>query len=169
MNAHETQSAPVRTWQDMCNDSSLQDLPYKIETNEHGQIVMSPTYLKHGAFQSTIATQLMNCTDDGRVVTEAAVETEDGIKVADVAWFSSARWKQVHDDYAAYIAPEICVEVLSPANTETEMEAKRALYFEAGADEVWLCDRDGVLSFYDDNGALESSHRVPSFPVTVSL
>mgnify|MGYP006273238005 CR=1 FL=1 len=158
-----------RTWAELCNDPSLQDLPYKIETNARGQIVMSPTHLKHGAFQSTIAAQLMNCTDDGRVVTEAAVKTDDGIKVADVAWFSSARWKQVHDDYAASIAPEICVEVLSPANTEAEMEAKRTLYFEAGAKEVWLCDRDGTLSFYDASGALESSHRVPSFPVIVSL
>ena len=169
MNTRTKEVAVERTWEDVCNDPALQDLPYKIETNAYGQIVMSPTHLKHGAFQSTIAMQLMNCTDDGRVITEAAIETEDGIKVTDVAWFSSARWKQVHDDYAASIAPEICVEVLSPTNTEAEMEAKRTLYFEAGADEVWLCDEEGALSFYTADGPLESSHRVPSFPSTVSL
>ncbi|PEN08799.1 hypothetical protein CRI93_03320 [Longimonas halophila] len=167
MATREAQPTTERTWEDVCNDPTLQDLPYKIETNAYGQIVMSPTHLKHGAFQSTIATQLMNCTSDGRVVTEAAVETEDGIKVADVAWFSSARWKQVHDDYAASIAPEICVEVLSPTNTEAEMEAKRALYFEAGAEEVWLCDHEGTLSFYDASGARDTSRQVPSFPAQI--
>jgi len=80
MATREAQPTTERTWEDVCNDPTLQDLPYKIETNAYGQIVMSPTHLKHGAFQSTIATQLMNCTSDGRVVTEAAVETEDGIK-----------------------------------------------------------------------------------------
>ena len=169
MNTRTKEVAVERTWEDVCNDPALQDLPYKIETNEHGQIVMSPTHLKHGAFQSEIAGRLRKQMQSGCVVTEAAVETEDGIKVADVAWFSSARWKQVQDDYAASIAPEICVEVLSPTNTESEMEAKRVLYFEAGAEEVWLCNEEGTLSFYDADGLLESSHRVPSFPSTVSL
>ncbi|MES3630766.1 MAG: Uma2 family endonuclease [Longimonas sp.] len=159
----------AQSWQDVCSDPSLHDLPYKIETNARGQIVMSPTHLKHGAFQSEIAGLLREQMPTGRVVTEAAVETEDGIKAADVAWFSSTRWKQVHDDYAASIAPEICVEVLSPANTDAEMQTRRALYFEAGADEVWLCDEEGALSFYTADGLLESSHRVPSFPSTVSL
>ena len=46
------------------------------------------------------------------------------------------------------IAPEICVEVVSPGNTRQEMEDKRALYFEAGAEEVWLCDVKGTLHFF---------------------
>mgnify|MGYP001313879954 CR=1 FL=1 len=37
-------------------------------------------------------------------------------------------------------APEICLEILSPSNSIVEMEMKRALYFEAGAREVWECD-----------------------------
>jgi len=36
------------------------------------------------------------------------------------------------------IAPEICVEVISPRNSPEEMAEKRALYFAAGADEVWF-------------------------------
>jgi hypothetical protein len=30
-------------------------------------------------------------------------------------------------------APEICVEIISPSNTESEIQEKQALYFEAGA------------------------------------
>ena len=45
-------------------------------------------------------------------------------------------------------APEICVEVLSPSNSEPEMNEKRALYFEAGAHEVWICDLDGKMEFH---------------------
>ncbi|HEX6566206.1 MAG TPA: Uma2 family endonuclease, partial [Chthoniobacterales bacterium] len=45
-------------------------------------------------------------------------------------------------------APEICVEVLSPSNTPSAIEEKRALYFGAGAKEVWICKENGKLEFY---------------------
>ena len=30
------------TWEELCRDPNLHDLPFKIETNDRGQIVMSP-------------------------------------------------------------------------------------------------------------------------------
>ena len=33
-------------WQDICDDKLLQDLPYKVELNQWGQIVMSPRKVK---------------------------------------------------------------------------------------------------------------------------
>jgi Uma2 family endonuclease len=75
-----------------------------------------------------------------------------------------------HDEAAAApIAPEICVEVRSPSNTDAEMDAKRALYFEAGAEEVWICDEDGAMRFYDADGEMDASHRAPAFPAHVEL
>jgi Uma2 family endonuclease len=44
-------------------------------------------------------------------------------------------------------APKICVEIISPSNTAAEIEEKRALYFEAGAQEGWTCGLDGELRF----------------------
>ena len=44
-------------------------------------------------------------------------------------------------------APEICVEILSPSNSIAEIDQKRALYFDAGAGEVWICNPDGSVSF----------------------
>ena len=43
------------TWEEVCNDRSLQDLPYKIELNKWGNIEMSPVRARHGEFQFRIA------------------------------------------------------------------------------------------------------------------
>ncbi len=52
------------------------------------------------------------------------------------------------DDYKAHIAPEICIEVFSRTNTVYEIETKKALYFQCGAIEVWICDSQGQLQFF---------------------
>jgi Uma2 family endonuclease len=75
----------------------------------------------------------------------------------------------VKDALDAPIAPEIAVEVYSPSNADEELAHKRVLYFEAGADEVWICGEDGKLTFYDDSGTIESSHRAPSFPSQIEI
>ena len=36
-------------WQEVCADPHLRDLPYKIELNERGQILMTPVRLYHSA------------------------------------------------------------------------------------------------------------------------
>jgi len=65
-------------------------------------------------------------------------------------------------------APEICIEVLSPSNSQLQMAEKRALYFEAGASEFWICDLDGSMTFHLQG--LEQSERsvlCPDFPTQV--
>jgi Uma2 family endonuclease len=54
-------------------------------------------------------------------------------------------------------APEICIEVLSPSNTAGEMAEKCAIYFEAGAQEVWLCGLDGKIVFYTPEPSAQSA------------
>lgn len=53
-----TTPAGTLSWKEVCNDPNLHDLPYKIETNDRGQIVMSPTYAWHGRYAFWIAQQL---------------------------------------------------------------------------------------------------------------
>lgn len=156
------------SWEDLCRDPHLQDLPYKIETNEWGQIVMSPTFQWHGAHQAEIA-RLLSQHLEGRVVTESAIQTAKGTKVADVAWFSAERWEEVKDEFDASIAPEICVEVLSPTNAPGEMKEKKHLYFEAGAEEVWTCDGEGRIRFFTAEGERNASAMAPAFPKKVEL
>jgi hypothetical protein len=49
------------------------------------------------------------------------------------------------------------------------MAEKRALCFEAGALEVWLCAENGRLRFFDPSGERVQSKRVPSFPAHVEV
>jgi hypothetical protein len=41
---------------------------------------------------------------------------------------------------------------------------KKDLYFGAGAEEAWLCDKAGSMSFYNRQGQLSKSLLVPDFP-----
>jgi hypothetical protein len=49
------------------------------------------------------------------------------------------------------------------------MEEKRALYFATGAKEVWICERDGRVRFFDSSGEIAYSHLVPGFPNLISV
>ncbi|MDM8538488.1 Uma2 family endonuclease [Desulfobacterales bacterium HSG17] len=150
-------------WQQLCNNSNFNDLPYKIELNEQGQIIMSPSRLMQGAYQSEVVKKLAELLTDGQIITECAIQTPKGTKVADVAWFSYARWQQVKDEFESLFAPEICIEILSPSNSDYEMNMKKKLYFSGGAKEVWICKEDGTMNFYIPKGEIENSGIVPEF------
>lgn len=155
-------------WKDVCEDPHLRDLPFKIETNRFNQIVMSPVSNWHGGFQSEIAAILREKLPGGRAITECAIETADGTKVADAAWISKERLAPHRRAYSLPVAPEICVEVVSRSNSMEEMAEKRRLYFEHGAEEVWLCDEDGRLTFFRrDTDGPASSGLCPDFPLKI--
>lgn len=99
------------------------------------------------------------------MVIGCAVETTDGTKEADVAWLSAARWAEVAEASSCKIAPEICVEVLSPSNTVKEMLYKKDLYLAAGALEYWLCDKEGHFRFFNVSAELTQSKLAPQFPL----
>jgi Uma2 family endonuclease len=86
----------------------------------------------------------------------------------DAAWISDAHDRELAADSVPALtrAPLICIEVLSPSNTQAEMDEKRALYLEAGAQEVWLCGQDGSMSFYTPE-LTEKSKLCPSFPTRI--
>ena len=44
-------------WQEVCDDPHLQDLPYKVELNRFGQILMSPASNEHGYFLPFVDSQ----------------------------------------------------------------------------------------------------------------
>ncbi len=152
------------TWVEVCGEKQLQDLPYKIELNRRGQIIMSPTRYKHGYYQAEIALSLKKLLPHGFVATECAVDTDEGTKVADTTWSSAERFQVNKDAFSCPIAPEICVEVLSPSNDWDEMMAKRDLYFQKGAHEYWLCDEFGKMTFFSPSGESARSTMCPDFP-----
>lgn len=116
-------------WQEVIEHPSLQDLPFKIELNERGQIVMTPVKVRHSAFQGKIGQLLSIFLSGGMILPECAIATRKGTKVADVAWVSDELFQQIQFETEASIAPEICVEVTSASNTDAEMtEKKRTLF-----------------------------------------
>jgi Uma2 family endonuclease len=156
-------------WQEVCADPHLQDLPYRIELNERGQILMSPVRLYHSAFQGKIIKYLNQLIAEGEASPEFAIATAKGTKVADVVWCSDALWQQIKHEAESPVAPEICVEVLSSGNTEEEMQEKRRLYFAHGAEEVWICSKDGAMRFFAPEGEITQSRRVSAFPKYISV
>ncbi len=151
-------------WEEVCENKQLQDLPFKIELNKWGQIVMSPVKIKHSFYQGRIQRLLESLMNTGEAMPECAINTSDGVKVADVVWCSDQRFDQIQDEISASIAPEICIEVKSTGNTFEEMEFKKKLYLESQAIEVWLCNEQGQIKFYNEQGELSQSLLVPDFP-----
>jgi len=154
-------------WQEVCEHPSLKDLPFKIETDETGKIIMSPVKFYHSLFQGEIAFLLNSLLPKGRAVPECAIKTRKGTKVVDVAWLSFERLAQVRHQIDIEIAPEICIEVLSESNTKKEMIEKSALYFELGAKEVWLCSKNGDMRFLNEKHELIHSELAPKFPLKI--
>jgi Uma2 family endonuclease len=141
----------IERWQELLADPELARWSGKIETDRFGRILMSPPPgFSHTRYAAAIIRLLNTLLPDGHATAETPINTADGVKVADAAWFSRVYWQELEpkDPPALERAPEICIEVLSPSNSDKEMAEKRALYFEAGAQEVWLCGLDGKISFY---------------------
>ena len=159
----------VAVWERLQKDTTLAALPYRIETDRYGQMIMSPPPApSHGSFQGMICHLLYNLGENGRPLTECPVSTSDGVKAADVAWSSDEIWNSLEGKSCFTRCPEILVEVISPSNTKAEIRDKTALYFEAGAKEVWLCSKEGKMSFFSGPAErLRASELIPDFPANL--
>ena len=72
-------------------------------------------------------------------------------------------------EFAYVVAPEICVEIISPSNFLEEQMHKGQLYLQAGAVEFWLCNERGNRQFFDAAGPLERSRLCLEFPAKVEI
>jgi Uma2 family endonuclease len=156
-------------WQEVCEHPSLKDLPFKIELDELGKVIMSPVKIYHSILQGEIEFILRSLIKEGKTLPECAIKTSKGTKVADVAWVSAGLLAKIKGEIEASFAPEICVDIISTSNTKKEMAEKRQLYFEAGAKEVWMCNEEGVMTFFNAKQQLTRSVLVPEFPDKVAI
>ena len=161
-----------RRWAELLADSELAKFEGRIETDRHGHIIMTPPpAARHGILQFELAYQLRIRIPNGRVLTECPVSTADGVKGADVAWASAETMQALGERGSFPRAPDVCVEVLSPSNTDAEIKEKTALYFDAGAREVWICADSGAVTFLrgSDPTPLPSSTIFVDFPSQIVL
>jgi Uma2 family endonuclease len=147
----------IARWTELVNDPSLHDLPYKIELNQEGKIEMSPASNRHGMIQGRLAQALRNALPEGEVITECSILTDLGVRVPDVAW-ASREFLEVHQDNTPYtLAPEICIEIVSPSNTKQEIDAKIQAYLAAGALEAWAVSIAGEARIVGKEGEREKN------------
>jgi Uma2 family endonuclease len=154
-------------WNEIVRDPALRDLPYKIETNARGHILLIPHTAHHSDQQGDVMDLLRQYAPSGLVRPEFPICTEKGTKLPDVAWITKGRREEMRETGdPPTLAPEICVEVMSDSNDWDEMHEKRALYLQAGAEEVWIVSEDGNVHFFAEE-ELGASDIAPEFPKKV--
>jgi Uma2 family endonuclease len=150
-------------WQELINDPFFRDMPYKIELNKFGQILMSPASNRHGALQYKFGREIERVKNSGVVIMECSILTSEGVRVADVAWASDKFIAEFGETTPYPKAPEICVEVKSPGNSRAEMEEKIRLYLEKGTLEVWIVSELGKVEFFSHTGKIKNSKIAAGF------
>ena len=144
-------------WSEVINNPVLQNLPFKIELNKFGKILMSPASNAHGRTQMKLGNNLSNKLPNGVVISECSIQTSEGVKVADVVWASD----EFINTYAYKTpypkAPEICIEIVSPSNSKVEIAEKIELYLAKGATEVWIAYDNGKIETYTHAGQIDQS------------
>lgn len=144
-------------WSEVINNPNLENLPFKIELNRFGKLLMSPASNEHGMMQMDIGSELRQKIPQGRTIAECSIQTPEGTKVADVAWASDTfieTWGMVTPFPRA---PELCVEIVSPSNSREEMRIKKDLYLEVGAQEVWIVYIGSHMDIFTSAGQVDSS------------
>lgn len=166
-------SRAARRWQEIVNDPELSQRPERIEIDDRGKVIMAPPPdFIHRSQAKEIQAQLDHLSGQARAFTEQPIETALGaVKIADVVWLTREQCQLLLEDPNLPLqpAPPICVEIVSPSNTPVQMEEKRALYFATGAKEVWICERNGTVRFFDSCGEIAHSHLMPQFPKEISI
>ena len=157
------------TWEEICDDPILADLPFKIESDQWGNVIMGPPAgADHCDYQGEILVHLARLLPKGHPRAEYPLRTNKGVKAIDVVWVSRERHGQKPKNSIVHLlAPEICVEVFSPSNSVAEIGEKILLYFERGAQECWTCDGTGVMTFFDPTGPVKRSKLCPKFPARI--
>ncbi len=119
------------------------------EMDQYGELLLAPLPSNcHQVIASEIAGQL-RAQLGGTAATSIAINTRIGVRVPDVCW--AAALETMLEDPASR-APEICVEVASPGNTEKWLLEKAAAYLDAGAREVVLIEVDGRIRYFEVGG-----------------
>jgi hypothetical protein len=149
-------------WSEVLENPLLQNLPFKIELNKFGKLLMSPASNSHGRFQGRITGALWQRQPEGEVITECSIQTSEGVKVADVAWASAAFIAEFGYATPYLKAPDLVCRDCLPPRTQNLRSTKRwRLYLAQGAREVWVVYENDRLEMFGEEGRIEQSKLAP--------
>jgi len=153
----------VVKWQELMSNPFFRNIPYKVELNKFGQILMIPNSNRRGILQFKVGREIETAKKSGIIAVKCSVLTNEGVKVADVAWASNEFFAEFGEMTPYPKAPEICVKIVSPRNSKAEISEKIRLYLEKGAQEVWIVDEYAKTDFYTHTGKIEISKLAPDY------
>lgn len=148
-------------WHQVLTNPALKNLPFKIQLYRLGQLLMLRAPNAHGAIRADLAALLKNkFIGSGLIHSECSIQTQDSVLVAHVAWATDAFVPEHGDATPFPMAPELCIETLSPSNSKAAIAHKVRLYFAQGASEVWVVARKRGVAVYSDGKLAERSKLV---------
>jgi Uma2 family endonuclease len=159
----------TKRWLQICTDPAFADRPERFEIDSSGQLITSPPPgFEHRQRARAVANLLDQLQASELATVEQAILTRDGqIRIADVVLLTQdqKRWLIANPTSPLSSAPPVCVEILSRSNTQAQIDEKRALYFDAGATEVWIYNLYGSMSFFvRSDHQVSTSSLCPAFP-----
>jgi Uma2 family endonuclease len=144
-------------WRQLADHAIVAAIPCKVELDEKGAIVVSPPTLRHAFIQGWLTRELALQRPEGTALPSCPIETDIGMRVPDVVWVSAELMGRHRNETEFRVAPELCVEVLSPTNTWAEIAERVAGYLAAGAIEVWVVGEDGLPEIHTSAGRVPRS------------
>ena len=141
-------------WQDLASDP---DSPSYYEVNEFGEVIIRLHRTNDHQRIVTAVTSALSQQLGPEAVQEVSVTTDRGIQVPDVVWMKPERWVQAKGKTPLPFVPDVCVEVLSPGNTNEEVTMKTNAYLRGRAREVIVVGLRGEVAFFGSEGRRETS------------
>jgi Uma2 family endonuclease len=152
---HLDMQALAARWRELAADPSSPDF---FELNEYGEVILSPSPSnKHELIAFRIARALEQQLGP-EAATAISVLTDRGVRRPDAVWMPPGRWAASRYESPLPFAPDICVEVLSPGNTEAQMQMKVGAYLRSGAHEVVVVGLRGEVRFFGADDVRESAY-----------
>ena len=146
---------------------------------------LTPPGWRHGLIQARIAHLVRDFVQESAtgqfVTTECGFKLTidpDTVRAPDIAMVSAARAAGFEEE-AGYLqlAPDLAVEVVSPSDSFTDVEAKARMWLEHGTRAVWVVDPDSrrVLIYepgrdrrdLSEEGTLDGGEVLPGFSAPV--
>ena len=129
--------------------------------------MMSPAGGRHGKVAMRIGKLLSVHVDEKQLGVTFAAETgfliatnPDTVRAPDVAFLSTEKWESVKDEIGYLpIAPDLVVEVVSPNDASTAIEAKAQMWLESGVQLVMVVDPEvQTVRVYRDTSRIDVLH-----------